>query len=49
MKTLADFKRKIQLGVKIDTYNHFTKKEMGIREISIVQSKLFAIATLKNY
>jgi len=47
MKTLADFKRRIQLGVKVDTKypNGF---EMPAREVSIKQSNSFAFKTAKK-
>ena len=47
MKTLADFKRRIQLGVNIDTKypNGF---ELPTREVSIKQSNSFALKTEMN-
>ena len=48
MKTIADLKRKIQLGVKLDCYNHWFKESLGVREIGHVQSNSFAFITLKG-
>ena len=48
MKTIADLKRKIQLGVKLDCYNHWFKESLGIREIGHVQSNSFAFNTIKG-
>ena len=48
MKTIADLKKKIQLGVKLECYNHWVKESLGIREIGHVQSNSFAFTTLKG-
>ena len=48
MKTIADLKRKIQLGVKLDCYNHWFKESLGVREIGHVQSNSFAFITFKG-
>ncbi len=46
MTTLADFKRRIKKGVKLHTINH-NNGDMGIREISIVQTNSFALKTTR--
>lgn len=48
MKTIADLKRKIILGIKLDCYNHWFKESLGIREIGHVQSNSFALLTKKK-
>ena len=48
MKTLADFKRKLKIGVLLETENLYLKTNMGIRPISIVQSNSFALKTTKT-
>ena len=47
MKTLTDFKRRLKVGVKLHTFNNLMNKDMGIRELSIVQSNSFAFKTQK--
>ena len=47
MKTLADFKRRLKVGEKLHTFNNLMGKDMGIRELSIVQSNSFAFKTTK--
>jgi len=48
MKNLSDFKKRLQVGTKLETYNHNLKASFGVREISIVQSNSFALNTLRN-
>lgn len=50
MKTLADFKRRIQTGVKIHTVwnNRGQLIDRGVREIKTVQSNSFSILTEKE-
>lgn len=48
MKTIADLKKRIVLGVKLDCYNHWFKTSLGIREIGHVQSNSFAFKTDKG-
>ncbi len=48
MRTLAELKRKIVLGTKLHTFNHWYNKDMGIREIGHVQSNSFAFKTDHN-
>lgn len=48
MKTLADFKRRLKVGQKLHTFNNLMGKDMGIRELSIVQSNAFAFKTQKH-
>ena len=51
MKSLAAFKRRLEVGKKLHTIHHGYGKEtdqevdLGIREISIVQSNSFALKT----
>lgn len=58
MKTLADFKRQLKVGVKLAAIYHkhfagrteegkpvWTDKDLGTREVSIVQSNSFALKT----
>lgn len=47
MKTLADFKRRIQVGVELETI-HAKYGSMGVRPVSIVQSNSFAMKTKKT-
>jgi hypothetical protein len=47
MKTLADFKRRLKVGVRIETINA-NYGSMGVRPISIVQSNSFAFKTVKT-
>ena len=47
MKTLADFKRRISVGVKIDTMNH-RYGSFGVREVGHVQSNSFALTTIRT-
>lgn len=46
MKNLAEFKRRLQVGQLVHTFNHNTG-DMGIRPVSIVQSNSFAFKTTK--
>lgn len=51
-KTLADFKKRVQIGTKIHGFLHsFNSGEIvrdyGIREVSIVQTNSFALKTPK--
>ena len=48
MKTIADLKKKIILGVKLECYNHWFKESLGVREIGHVQSNSFAFNTIKG-
>ncbi len=48
MKTIADLKRKLTVGTKLHTYNHWFDKDMGIREIGHIQSNSFAFNTQKD-
>lgn len=54
MKSIADFKRKLTLGAKVDTKLYWYDKETnqpvlqrdyGTREVSVIQSNMFAIKT----
>ena len=60
MKTIADFKRALQIGKKVHAINHmtfagrdekanavYTDKDLGVREVSIVQSNSFAFKTVR--
>jgi hypothetical protein len=46
IKSLADFKRAIKVGAKVQTH-HAKFGDMGVRTISIAQSNSFALATNK--
>ena len=48
MKNLSDFKKRLQVGTRLETYNHKMKTSFGVREISIVQTNAFALDTLIN-
>jgi hypothetical protein len=45
MKTLADFKKRIQTGVVVETYNHNLKRNFGQRQINLVQSNACTFLT----
>lgn len=58
MKTVSDFKKRLNVGVKLQATHHLTfshrdengkviykDKDLGIREVSIVQSNSFALKT----
>jgi len=47
MKTFADFKRKLVVGVELHTHNH-KFGDMGNRLVSIVQSNSFALKTTRD-
>lgn len=47
MKNLADFKRRLKVGVELEATNT-RYGYMGIRKVSIVQNNSFALETLKN-
>lgn len=47
MKTLADFKRRLKVGTKIETINH-RHGSFGVRPVSIVQSNSFALKTTRT-
>lgn len=47
MKTLADFKRRIQLGVKLEA-RYPSGLEVPAREVSIKQTNSFALKTIKT-
>lgn len=46
IKTLADFKKAIQVGVKLETI-HAKLGSFGVREVSIKQTNSFALKTPK--
>ena len=46
MQNLAQFKKRLQVGTKLETI-HACLGNLGVREISIVQSNSFALATNK--
>ena len=48
MKTLADFKKRLQVGTKLETFNHNLNVSFGTRVISIVQTNAFALDTLRD-
>lgn len=48
MKNLSDFKKRLQVGTKLETYNHHLKSSFGIRKISVVQTNSFALDTIRN-
>lgn len=61
MKTLADFKRRLKVGVRVDAIQHtcfagrtedgtviYKDWELGVREVSIVQSNSFAFKTVRT-
>ena len=56
-KTLADFKRRVQIGTKMHGFLHSLNQDnlgeiimdYGIREVSIVQTNCFALKTEKWY
>ena len=61
MKTLADFKKRLQIGVQLQAIHHLSfmgrdekgapiygDKDLGTREVSIVQSNSFALKTTKH-
>jgi len=48
MKTIADIKRAMQVGVKVHCFNHRLGKDMGVRTVSIVQTNSFALVTEVN-
>lgn len=45
MKTLKDLKKALEKGSKWHCYNHLFKNDLGIREVSIVQSNAIAFKT----
>lgn len=45
MKTLADLKRALSVGSKWQGFHHFQNRDLGVREVSKVQSKAVAFAT----
>lgn len=47
MKTLSDFKKRIQLGVELETI-HAHMGSFGTREISKVQTNAFALSTTRT-
>ena len=47
MKTLADFKRRLKVGVKLET-THARLGSFGIREIGLVNTVNFAMKTIKK-
>lgn len=47
MKSLADFKRRIAVGVKLHTFNH-NHGDFGVPPISIVQTNSFALKTTRT-
>lgn len=61
MKTLADFKKRLTVGTKLEAIHHFNligresdgtpiygNKDLGTREVSIVQSNSFALKTTRT-
>lgn len=46
MKTLSDFKKRLKIGVLLET-THSHLGSFGIRPVSIVQSNSFALTTTK--
>ena len=49
MKTLADFKRRLVVVVKLHAVRHTENdRDLGIREVSVVQSRSFALSTTKT-
>jgi hypothetical protein len=48
MKTLSDFKKRLKVGTKLETYNHNLKASFGVRPISVVQTNSFALDTLRD-
>jgi len=48
MKNLSDFKKRLQVGTKLETYNHNLKASFGVRPISVVQTNSFALDTLRD-
>ena len=48
MRTLADFKKAMQLGTSWHAYNHLSKCDMGVRVVSKAQSNRFAFRTTRN-
>lgn len=47
MKTLSDFRRKLTIGTQLETINA-NYGSMGIRPVSIIQSKAFARDSLNK-
>lgn len=47
MKTISDFKKRLSLGVKLDT-EHAKLGQLGVREIARVQTNAFTLLTEKN-
>ncbi len=48
MKTLADFKRALQIGTKWEGYNCYNQQSLGIREVSIRRSERFAFRIINS-
>lgn len=46
MKTLADFKRRLKVGVLLETESRYG--HLGVRPISVVQSNAFALKTINK-
>lgn len=46
MKTLADFKRRLKVGVLLETESRYGN--LGVRPISVVQSNAFALKTINK-
>lgn len=46
IKNLASFKRRLKVGIKLRT-KHLIHGDVGVREVSIVQSNCFALRTTK--
>ena len=44
MRNLTDFKKRIKVGVMLETFNH-NIGNMGIRSVSVVQKNSFAFET----
>lgn len=47
MKNLSDFKKRLKTGIRLHTLNH-RYGDMGIREVSIVQTNSFALKTIRD-
>ena len=47
IENLSQFKKALQVGIKLQTTHH-TFGNMGVREVSIVQSNSFALETIRE-
>lgn len=48
MRTLADFKRAIEVGTKWEGFNYLYNRSMGVREVSKVKSGKFSFRTIRE-